>query len=89
MSDEYYFRFYNGETDITNNVYAEDDATDAIIWHEQDGHMMSFQPAGWGYWKADDITESFGMGHDHWLNQEFDSMESALAAVIEAARLCV
>lgn len=89
MDNEYYFHFYNHETMIDADMYAEDDATDAIIWHEIDGHVMSFKPSGFGYWQAYDITESFGMGREHWLTQEFDSMESALAAVSEVASTCV
>jgi len=89
MHNGYYFHFYNGETDISGSIHAEDDADCVIIWHEIDGHIMSFVPAGFGWWQADDITESFGYGYDHWRNQEFDSMESALAAIIEAALMCV
>jgi hypothetical protein len=87
--NELYYHFYNGEEMIDGSPHAEEDATDAIIWHESDGHMMSFKPVGFGFWQAYDITESFGMGHEHWLNQEFDSMNSALKAVTEVASTCV
>lgn len=89
MTDGLYFKFYSGDTDISGSIYAAEDSDDAIIWHESDGHVMSFVPSGFGFWQAYSVTESFGMGHEYWLNQEFDSMDSALEAVSKVASTCV
>lgn len=83
-------QYCNDGFDITNDFYAEHDASEARIWNVLADHFVSLEPNGFGTWTVTSVTDSVGKGYEYWLGREYsspDECRNEIESILDADAL--